>query len=468
MRPTLAKRVHSSLVEGRFGLRSRWALAGLLLFALAIRLILLHGPMSSLRHGSAAYYGSAAIGLATGNGLTTSASEMSILAALKSNLGGDYRQYFATGERMPFTEFLPAPAYLLAGFWKLTGVHSFAPLIYFQALVDSLLIMFMCWFLRPRHMLLAWVFSFLLCIDPVSIRPVLTMGYDFWPRFACMAMFILVGKGLESRRPWPWLLVAGIAAGWAGWCRSLTTFLPFFVGAAALAYMIRQKRGWKESIVALTALLVPVLLSISALSALRYHQTGSYRPTRAVFWHSFCTGIGQFSNPYGLEPDDQSVFRWAVELEPELRSQTVAEWVHAPNSLFERTLREAGIGFIKDHPMLFMRNTVYRALFVLSPALYQDASYIPPRARALAFGLGVLLLALWVLGMVDWYRTDPLIFALSAASVFYVIAAFSWFYVIGRVVLPVLFINLLAYCRGTGFLWRRWSRRTRSSGMPAT
>ena len=105
--------------------------------ALVLRLVLFFTVYDDLRHGTALYDGSSAIGLFFGSGLSYSESEMERIAATRNNFSGDYTTFYAPQSRDPSTEFLPGPAILLSGLWRIMPIHNFSPYLVLQAILDS-------------------------------------------------------------------------------------------------------------------------------------------------------------------------------------------------------------------------------------------------------------------------------------------------------------------------------------------
>jgi len=421
--------------------------------ALIMRVTLLFTFSANLRHDSAACFGSAALGFVHGQGLTTSVVEIKRLNGLRDNVSGDYYALHSDGDRQPQTEFLPGPAFLLGILWKITGVHNYAPYLLLQVILESLLIATASVLIVRRHDLLGIATTAFLIIDLVAIKRTLMMGYDFWPQFGVLVYFAgtlwLIGG---HRKLGGYFVVGGMLAV-AVWFREITTFLPFAASPFLLLYLIRRQGLPRcAALVRISLLLLPVVLSISLLSSYRLDTTGNVRPTRSTFWHTFFAGVGQFSNPYGVESNDLSVWELGKRLDPSLANKSLYEMYYLPNSPYESALRTEAKRFVMQHPWLFFRNAIYRVAIMVSPLLYRTGDYLPPRLGRLLWPIGVLLIPLWGIGIVELWRRDRLLFAVMAGIYVYFFVAFGWFYVVGRVILPFLFLNVLAYMAGIGRL----------------
>jgi hypothetical protein len=417
--------------------------------ALLVRLGLLLTVFDHLQHGSAPHYASAALGLHHGAGLTIDTLEVQSMLKLPSNVSGDYRTYFRNGEREPFTEFLPGPAVLLALFWKLIPVYNFGPYLIFQVIIDALLIAAFALLMMTRHRLLSLLTVAVMIVNLAVIKRTLMMGYDFWPQFGVLVVFLGV-LALQDRGYRSWLFVlVGLLASIPVWFRDITTFLPVVV-AVFLVYTLRKKErfSWRATLGRVTLFLAPIILSVALLSLYRYETTGNFRPTRSTFWHSFMAGVGQFSNPYGLEHSDDVVWEFGQKINPALRAYTVDEMYRLPNSPYENTLREVALQFVRERPDLFIRNFVYRIGMMIAPVFYADGDFIPRSVASMLYPLGFVLLPLWCIGMLYLRKTLPFVFGLAVAIYCYFFLAFGWFYVVGRVILPFFFVSTLVWMAG--------------------
>lgn len=435
--------------------------AALFLCAVLFRILLFFTVYDDLRHGSAARYGSTALGLASGHGLTYQGDEVATIQTEPSNVQGDYRESLASDSRKPMTEFLPGTALLIAVLWKVTGIYNFAPLVIFQVLIDSLLI---AWFFSAfsRHQpVVAVAAALLMTINLAAIKRTLMVGYDFWPQFSVLVLVSGVIWSLSRSRPRAWQLgLIGLAAGIGLWFRSITVFLPYFVAAAVfeIAHIRRGVRATKAVALA-AALVLPVILLTMGLSAYRFEATGSLRPTRSTFWHTFFAGVGQFDNPYGLVNDDRAVWSFAQTLNPALQGQALGAMYELPGSQYESTLKSEAFDFVRRYPLLFVRNFSFRVGIMISPVLYRDGDFLPERLFPFLVPLGVMLFPLWILGLFRIVRRLPELAILFGSIYAYFFLMFGWFYVVGRVILPYLFLSIVLYLNGALHLWE-WAKGT--------
>ncbi len=424
-------------------------LVAIFILSLGIRVVMFYALYPAERHGSAGAYGSVAASLYLGDGLTTNDTEAGKIESLPNNHTGNYLEFHTDAPRDVFTEFLPGPPVLLALLWKIIPVYNFAPYILLQCVIDAGLIALFFFVFARSDRVLAFAVTGILILNVAAIKRTLMAGYDFWPQFAVLVTFIGILKILEEPdRLWRYFLV-GLLTSLTFWFRDLTTFLPFAIAPLVFVYLrkvhtIPTGRTFKRVLI----YLLPVLVSLSLLSLFRYQTTGSYRPTRSTFWHSFMVGVCQFSNPYGIAGTDTSVWRYARTVNKSLEKLDLNDMYKLPDSPYEETVRRESFDFIRGHPWLFARNIVYRIGIMISPLVYRDGDFIPQSWGRILAPLGILLFLLWFIGLFTLYRSHSRLFWLSLTIYLYFFAAFGWFYVVGRVILPFLFINCIVYLYG--------------------
>ncbi len=448
--------------ESTMSLLQRTRTVALIIFALAVlvRVLLFATVLDDLRHGSARVYGSTAIGLAMGDGLTYHDREIEEIKSLKDNTSGDFLQFHEPEGRQPLVEFLPGPALLLGALWKIFPVHNFVPYLLLQIVLDSLLISLLFVALAQVSRGLALATSLIMVVNVATIKRTLMMGYDFWPQFAVLAVFIVTLLMIKKQKGIGWCFLAGLLVAIPFWFRNLTLLMPFFF-VPVLAYLWRRRRlSWWVIAKRTTAFLVPVLVVLALVSAYRYEATGNSRPTRSTFWHTFFAGVGQFPNPYNVDHTDPGVWEFGRRLNKELENYDMIEQGECPNSLYEETLKEEAKRFVTQHPELFLRNWVYRIGIMISPLLYTYGDLVPARISEVLRPVAFLMLPLWFLGMFALYRRDRATFWISLAINAHFFLVFGGFYVVGRVVLPFMFVSILVYVAGLasipGLLRRRW------------
>jgi 4-amino-4-deoxy-L-arabinose transferase-like glycosyltransferase len=437
----------------------------LLILAVSIRVCLFYTYWGSERHGSAVEYGSAAIGLFYGEELTINKSEQKKIGNIATNYTGNYLSFHDVENRKTFTEFLPGPSILLYSLWKVLPIYNFSPYIWLQIILESFLISIFYFTFRHIDKTIVLTATILMAINPVAIKYTLTMGYDFWPHFCVLVNFIGIAIVLKKQKPGFILFLTGILTGIPIWSRSITSILPFYIFIFLLFYWrLKDKMNYRKISINATLYLLAVIISMASLSAYRYEQTGSYRPTRSTFWHSFWAGVVQFSNPYGLEckdkVNDTVVWEFGQKLNGELKKYSLGEMYVNPNSPYEQTLKAEAFRFLSEHPHLFIRNFLHRIAIMISPVLYKDGGMIPKSlAPYYVLPIGIALLIIWSLGMCNLFRHSRPVFWLTVTIYSYFFSTIGCFYVVGRAILPFLFINIFVYLFGLQFsirLIKRW------------
>jgi hypothetical protein len=405
------------------------------------------------RHGSAVEYGSAAIGLFYGEGLTISRAEIKEIGDVPTNYTGNYLAFHDSENRETFTEFLPGPSILLYGLWKVLPIYNFSSYIWLQIIIDSFLLSFFYLACRQTNNTIATATTMLMAINLVAVKYTLTMGYDFWPQFCVLVNFVGITVALQKQNPGFILFLTGTLTAITIWFRSITSFLPFYLSTFLLIYWrIQEKQKYGKILILLTLYLLIVIISMGSLSLYRYEKTGSYRPTRSTFWHSFWAGVGQFSNPYGLKfkdtINDKVIWEFGRKLNSELKRYSLAEMNNMPDSPYEETLKAEAFRFIKRYPHLFIRNLLYRTIVMISPVFYQTGFMISKRLAPYLFPIGIALVITWSLGMQNLFKQSRPVFWLTLTIYAYFFTTIGCFYVVGRAIIPILFVNIFVYLFG--------------------
>jgi len=421
----------------------------ILLVGLVVRFGLFYTKWDNLKHDSGAKYASTAIGFYNGQGLSVNSNEIEKIKFLKNNFSGNYLEFYNALDRHKFMEYLPGPAILLSILWKIIPIYNFSPYIYIKIILESILILVFYLVFKNNKKYICLFTTIFMIFNLPAINRTLMAGYDFWPQFAVLVSFIGVYYGLVNKNKSYIFLITGLLTGITVWFRATTVFLPFFIVLFIIIYQkFRQKKSMQIILKNSLFYILPILLLIVSLSIFRYNQTGNIRPTRSTFWHSFFCGVGRFSNPYGIISKDESVWALGQKLNPDLKKNSIQDMFSSPNSMYEETLKKQAVIFMKKYPHIFIRNTVYRVGIMISPFLYRGGDFIPSSLFNLLLPIGIIAFIFWFLGMYYLFRNQNLIFCLSATIYFYFFAAFGWFYVVGRVILPFLFINIFVYLFG--------------------
>ncbi|MFH1766567.1 MAG: hypothetical protein ABH826_00520, partial [Patescibacteria group bacterium] len=182
---------------------------------------------------------------------------------------------------------------------------------------------------------------------------------------------------------------------------------------------------------------------------------------------SFWAGVGQFSNPYDLPSNDIAIWNFGQKLNSELKNYNLWEMYDTPDSPYEQTLKAEAFRFIKEYPHLFVRNIIYRIAIMISPVMYKGGDIIPKSLEPYSFYFGFVLLIIWFLGMYALFKHSRPVFWLSVTIYSYFFSTIGCFYVVGRAMLPFLFINILVYLFGLQFCILK-TKRLRGQTIGAT
>jgi hypothetical protein len=432
-----------------------WICVLLAVAALVLRLALLAGPWSQLRHGSAADLASVALGLVQGEGISTQPDEVAALAAESRNLHGDYKVFHRAESRRPYTFFLPGTGLVLAGLWTLTGVHNYAPYLVMMSLLDVLAIALLLHAGGRRHPLPFLSVALLLAFDPIRIKHTLTAGYDAWPHFMTLMVLVLLVEARFAGR------VRGFTLGLAlvmlplgVWSRDLAAFLPPVVLGALL--LLPSTRRLLAANGRLVLALGVATLALGALSWQRARTTDNAIPVRTVFWHSFFAGVGQFDNPYGLRSDDREVWELARRLNPALLAYRYDQIYTDAWEEYNGTLKAEALRLAREEPMLLLAGVVKRTGLILAPSFHDDGRSVSAATVRRMQVLSWIWLVLVAWGIAALARRDRLLLWLLLAVVGHFVLMFSWFYVVGRVLICVLPVDALLVLFGLRELAERW------------
>ena len=151
----------------------------ILFLSLIVRFGLFYTKWDDLRHGTALDYASTAIGFYNGQGLSTSSSEIEKIGLLTNNFSGNYLEFYEQTQRQEFTEFLPGPAILLSILWKIVPIYNFAPYIWFQIILESILILLFYLVFKARGRYIFLLTTIFMIFNLPAINKTLMMGYDF-------------------------------------------------------------------------------------------------------------------------------------------------------------------------------------------------------------------------------------------------------------------------------------------------
>ena len=415
----------------------------IILLSFFIRFGLFYTKWNNLKHSQANAWASSAIGIYHNGKAEYNNMELIEISSIPNINSGNYLEFYKGIERKPYTIMLPGVSLLLAFLWKIIPIYNYSSYIWFQILLDTLSILLFYIVFKKINKKIAIFVTIFLIFNLAGIKRVLMAGYDFWPQFAILINFIGILYILKKDNNYLFLIL-GFLNGLTLWIRSLTIFLPFVISIFIFIYFYKKKVKPINISIKLILYLFPVVISMISLGSYRNNISSRSTPIRTVFWHSFFAGVGQFSNPYQIKSSDTSVINWASKLNKDIAKLKNPQ----ADIVYESFLKVQAINFIKKYPHLFIRNTFYRIGIMISPFIYRGGDFIPISLFNLLLPIGIIAFILWFLGMYYLFKHQKLIFWLSATIYFYFFAAFGWFYVVGRVILPFLFINIFVYLFG--------------------
>jgi len=423
------------------------------ILAVLIRISLFVLFYSNERHNYAEFYGSAAIGLSHGKGLTYNFEEVSKIEETKNtDFTQNFNDFTSFKERHKWLYGLSGPVYAIYLLWVITHIYNFFPYIILQILLDSIMITFL-YIVAKKYLsrLVVYVLLFSLLFNPAAISDTLCVSYNFWAPLSVMIGFFGFLYAFSVEKNNHIFFLTGLFTAITLWFRDIINFLPFFLAFAIVFYYVFKKKTNPRKIFnKFVMYLLPVLISISLLSINRYQNTGSFRPTQTFFWHAFFAAVGQFDNPYGIKDKDEVIWAFGSKLNPEIKMDDQFKYSENTSNIYEETLKKEGFKFIKEHPFIFIRNMIYRTGIMIAPTFFivsgQYFSWI--FNDIVAIFISIILLILWILGLYHLFKTkSPLLYVIIPVYLYF-FSIFSWYYLVGRVVLCFAFINIILYMYG--------------------
>jgi hypothetical protein len=435
------------------------------LLSLTIRLILFTTIWYNLKHGSSGAYGSGAVGLMKEGKFTTSEYEVNLIYDSKNISKLNFLDlYDEKNPRVLHTTFLPGPAYLLFILWKIFHVYNFTVLIIFQVILESVLIGLFFNAFSPFNKTIALLATCFMIFNVFIIRLTLSAGYDFWPIYSVLIYFtglLYIINTSNLKKIKIILLVISISGGFTIWCREITTPLSVLLCITVFFILYQKFKFSLKSVFSGTAYFVlPTLIIIVSISVYRYQIVGNIRPTRSIFYHTLMSGVLCYKNPYMEKPNplnDKQIWEFGRKLNPELNKYELVDMYNFPDSPYEQTLKKEYFNFIKKHPFIFVRNIIYRTATILSPAFYEGGKHVTKNENLFLLFAGFFFLILWLAGIIEIYTENRLLFFIIISFFIGFIIPFGVTFLMGRVMLVHLFINVIVYLYGVKLILYRIS-----------
>ena len=386
---------------------SSWLFAGLVAVVAIASQALVHEwllkPSPAIAGG---YAVSAAIGLASGRGLSVRSEEAE--AARRVDPDFDLLDLFdPDAPRFVPQEPLPGTPLLFVTVAKLSGGLRLRSIVRLQIVLHAVCAVLLFAALRRSHPLAAVLTSLGWAVFLPQFRSTLAPGYDSLPSLVYVATLAALlqhhrlGGSLS-------LLLAGLFCGAGLWIRDYLFVLPA-VCATILAVFRRTR------LAGLCLFLLPVLVMAAGLYAVRRPSTGvANQMIRGGVWHSFWAGVGQFENDRGVTAEDASVRELAETLAPG-ESFRVPNYQYLP--AYDAALRDAARDYAEAHWPSLLRNTVYRVGWLFFPSFTPSdtlASGTAVRLALVIVGVPVSLMA--IAGFAVAYRRDRTAALLLAAA----------------------------------------------------
>jgi hypothetical protein len=199
---------------------------------------------------------------------------------------------------------MPGHALVLAGLWKLVGVHSPIVLPLFQLLVDSFMVFAIfriasLLFGEKVGLIGAVLFAIYLPEAYLSVF----FKRDVWVSWGailgayCILRYVQTGKHVYP------VGAGGILIGTTYFGPTIL-FLPFFLAFGLL--LVGEK---KKAFVSGLIMGAIVVIGLTPWVMRNYAVFGKFIPTRTAFWIVMWEGFGEVPNPFGAVTSDEVVYR---------------------------------------------------------------------------------------------------------------------------------------------------------------
>ncbi len=307
---------------------------------------------------------------------------------------------------------------------------------------------------RGKGLLVALLFA----LFPLEIKLAITPSYDVWASFFyILAVYLLILEQKQEKRWASLAVVAGIGglSAYTAWIRSTVVLFPIAM-AIYLLFSRRKKFQWVKA-----ALLIMVFscMYIMPKAFRTYASSGEFRIARGTMWFSYYCGLGQFKNDFGIRPFDGAAIKYCIEQDPELRDKPwISNWQRY-EELLEVRVKEV----ISEHPLWYAGTILKRAGVILFPGFYYHKggtfSQIPASILIYLQILLIIWSLLFLFGSYSGLRRNFSMYLVILLPYLYTLVTISPFFVQGRILTNVYFIQLFGAVETLWYFRERLERR---------
>jgi len=249
----------------------------------------------------------------------------------------DFSRFDRHGSFEPQVHQMPGVSVILAGFWWVTGHHSYAAIQWLQLLLDAGMVLLIYWIARklraaPWTALLA---ALLYAVWPGAILVAKRPTLDTWAGFfviVSVAIFLYARERVTKL--WP-LVVLGLVIGFGIYFRPFILLLPILLAAVAT-----PSGGWRRRFSWMAVPTVVALVILTPWTIRNYYEFHAFIPTRTGLGEAALEGLGKVTT-------DRAAGDYAQRNKPGVKKRSPA----ADNFLLKtvwKTIAANPVGYFKD------------------------------------------------------------------------------------------------------------------------
>jgi len=226
----------------------------------------------------------------------------------------DFSRFDRQGSLEPQVHQMPGVSVILAGFWWLTGHHSYAAIQWLQLLLDAGMVLLIYWIARklraaPWAALLA---SLLYAVWPGAILVAKRPTLDTWAGFfviVSVAIFLYARERATKLGP---LVVLGLVTGVGIYFRPFILLLPIL-----LALVATPSGGWRRRLSWMAVPTVVALVILTPWTVRNYYEFHRFIPTRTGLGEAALEGLGKV-------PSDRAAADYVQRNNPGVKKRSAA------------------------------------------------------------------------------------------------------------------------------------------------
>lgn len=251
-------------------------------------------------------------------------------------------------------------------FKSIFGTTSFKHLQILQLFIDSLMVILIILIGKKiGNKLIGYISGISYAIFLPQIYLAANPSYDTWLSFGFIILSYLFLLYFDVKlKKWP-IFILGLLILFVlvviNEIRSVILLYPFvFIIWIILVYLLflKNKGYFKIFIFRVIGLIIICFSLVIFFSSINFLIRGDFVPVRSSYGHEFWVGVGQFSNPYGIKPEDGDIARFYEEETGKKDTSNTAGIEY--NKWLVRRAKQ----FIIEEPFLYSSMVIRRALLI--------------------------------------------------------------------------------------------------------